>query len=118
MIQLRVRENLSETLNSLTKLIEEAVLKHHPRVIALPEAFNFAYDAKKEVFNNVAEDVPDGETCRHLSLLAKKYAIYIVEGSIIERENGKLFNTSTIWNANGKLIARYRKVCQSMANKP
>lgn len=105
-----MREKLSETLNSLTQLIEEAVLKHQPRVIALPEAFNFAYDTELEVFNNVAEEVPDGESCRHLSFLAKKYGIFIVGGSIIERENGKLYNTSTIWNANGKLIARYRKV--------
>lgn len=105
-----MRENLSETLNSLTQLIEEAVLKHQPRVIALPEAFNAAYDPNEEAFNNVAEVVPDGESSRHLSSLAKKHGVYIVGGSIIEQANGKLYNTSTIWNASGKLIARYRKV--------
>lgn len=110
MIQLDIKENLSETLQHLTALIGRAMSEHRPRVIALPECFNFAYETKPSIFNAAAESIADGETCRLLSALAKQHAVYIVGGSIIERDNDKLYNTTTIWDPNGELIARHRKV--------
>lgn len=110
LIQLDVKENLTATLNHLSVLIARAMSEHRPRVIALPECFNFAYETKPSVFNKAAESIADGETCRFLSAMAKQYAVYIVGGSIIERDNDKLYNTCTVWNTNGELIARHRKV--------
>ncbi|XP_060649918.1 omega-amidase NIT2-like [Drosophila nasuta] len=75
----------------------------------LPESFNGPYAI--EEFGKHAESVPDGPTCRELSQLAKKLAIYIIGGSIIERDaNNKLYNTCTVWSPTGKLIGRHRKI--------
>ena len=42
-------------------------------------------------------------------------AVYICHyhaGSIPERDGDKLYNTCTVFNPDGELIAKYRKVCQ------
>lgn len=103
---------MTATLNHLATLIEEAVAKHRPRVIALPEAFAFHYETVPSIIQAAAETIADGESCRFLSASAKKYGIYIVGGSIIEQENDKLYNTCTVWSPSGELIARHRKVCR------
>lgn len=63
-----------------------------------------------EFFPKYAEEIPGGETCRRLSECAKKFSIYIVGGSIPEIEGDRLYNTCTVWNPQGKLIAKHRKV--------
>lgn len=63
-----------------------------------------------EFFPKYAEKIPSGETCRCLSECAKKLSIYIVGGSIPEIESGRLYNTCTVWDPQGKLIAKHRKV--------
>lgn len=57
----------------------------------------------------MAVTINDGKTCATLSKLSKKFGIYIMGGSIIERDGVNLYNTSTVWNSNGELIARHRK---------
>ncbi|BFF88880.1 omega-amidase NIT2-like [Drosophila madeirensis] len=74
----------------------------------LPESFNAPYGV--EHFAKYAESVPDGATCQALSRLARKLAIYIIGGSIVEREAGRLYNTCTVWAPNGSLIGRHRKI--------
>jgi predicted amidohydrolase len=53
-----------------------------------------------------------GETCKILSNIAKELSIYLIGGTIPEKEeNGeKCFNTCTIWNPDGSLQAVYRKM--------
>ena len=36
--------------------------------------------------------------------------VYLVGGSIPEREGDRLFNTSTVWSPEGRMIARHRKI--------
>lgn len=111
LIQFECKGNLSETLTHLRKMVSIAVEKHQPRIIALPECFYIPYETTPSVILNAAESIPNGETCKTLSELAKKYSVYIVGGSIVERDSANLlYNTSTVWSPNGELIARHRKV--------
>lgn len=57
----------------------------------------------------MAETIKDGKTCRALSALAKKFFLYIV-GTIVERDGTNLYNCATVFDPNGELIARHRKV--------
>lgn len=78
----------------------------------LPESFNAPYSV--EDFPKYAERVPDGATCQQLSRLAQELSIYIIAGSLIERDAaGKLYNTCTVWSPSGKLIGRHRKVSEA-----
>ncbi|XP_037730600.1 omega-amidase NIT2-like [Drosophila subpulchrella] len=74
----------------------------------LPESFNAPYG--QEYFPKVAEEVPKGPTCQSLSQLASELSIYIIGGSIVEREGDKLYNTCTVWAPDGTLIGRHRKI--------
>lgn len=62
------------------------------------------------LFRKYAEIIPDGETCKALSQAAKSNQMYVVGGSIPELCDNKVYNTCTVWNPNGNLIAKHRKV--------
>lgn len=119
LLQFLCQDNLTKTLNHLEELVERAVEQYRPHLIALPECFTFAYETEMAILNKMAETIKDGKTCQTLSALCKKYNLYIVGGSIVERDGTNLYNTATVWNSNGELIARHRKVsgnktCQRM----
>lgn len=54
--------------------------------------------------------VPDGETSKLMSAISKELGITLIAGSIPERKDNKLFNTSTIWGPQGNLLTCYRKM--------
>lgn len=94
-------------MSNLEEWVERAVNKYRPQIIALPESFNHTVPV---ILKDVAETINEkGKTCHTLSKLSKKFGIYIVGGSIIERDGVNLYNTSTVWNPRGELIACYRK---------
>jgi len=76
-------------------------------IIILPEMFNSPYQAK--YFKIFAETYP-GKTTEMLSSLAQKLNVYIVGGSIPEKEGDKIFNTSFSFGKNGELIGKHRKI--------
>uniref|UniRef100_A0A2S2PUQ6 omega-amidase n=1 Tax=Sipha flava TaxID=143950 RepID=A0A2S2PUQ6_9HEMI len=89
------------------KRIQEAKQKGCTLAI-LPECFNGLYEI--ELFRKNAEVIPSGETSKALSQAAKSNQIYVVGGSIPELCDDKIYNTCTVWNPNGNMIATYRKV--------
>lgn len=111
-MQFASQGEITKTLNHLDEMVTEAVAKHQPHIIALPECFNFEYCTEPAILNAMAESM-DGATCQRLSQLSKKFGIFILGGSVIERDANGLYNTSTVWNPNGELIAKFRKVSLS-----
>jgi len=81
------------------------------KVVVLPEMFNFS--GKSEEKRENAEPVP-GPTINQLKELVRKFKIYLLCGSILEKseEKGKkiFYNTSVFLNPRGEIIARYRKL--------
>lgn len=88
-----------------TLVVESA--NNGANVVILPECFNSPYDTK--CFPQYAETIP-GETTDLLSKLALDNNIYIIGGSIPERENGKFYNTCPVFDPFGKMIAKHRKM--------
>jgi len=107
LIQLAVGEDKSENVRRAVKLINNARSKGCQMVV-LPECFNSPYGTK--YFPEYAEEIPGGETSKSLSNVAKENEMYVVGGSIPEREGDKLYNTSTVWGPQGDLLCRHRKV--------
>jgi len=62
------------------------------------------------LFREYSEVIPGGDTCEALSQAAKSNEMYIVGGSIPEICDDKVYNTCTVWDPNGNLIAKHRKV--------
>ncbi|CAG4934591.1 unnamed protein product [Colias eurytheme] len=97
-----------------TKNITKAVTEIHKakecgaHIVALPECFNSPYGTK--YFDEYAEEVPSGETCRALSRAAAEAGVCVVGGTVPERCGDKLYNTCTVWDGSGKLLAQHRKL--------
>lgn len=98
-------ENITHACNCIRKTVEN----DKPKVVALPECFNSPYGTK--YFNEYAENIPNGETSKALSNIAKELKVFLIGGTIPERDNSdnKLYNTCTVWSPSGDLIAKYRK---------
>lgn len=91
------------------RLIRDAVYKFKPRLVVLPEYFNTKLN--KTDIELFAETFPTGETFRTLELLAKELDIYLVGGSIPERDDKTtIYNTTLVFAPTGRLIAKYRKI--------
>lgn len=56
-----------------------------------------------------ASQIPN-ELTERLSEVAKRNRVWLVPGSFLEREESKIFNTSIVFNPEGEIIAKYRKL--------
>ncbi|WBW98274.1 carbon-nitrogen hydrolase family protein [Oceanirhabdus sp. W0125-5] len=105
--QFKVTKDKNENILTALKYIEQAASKGC-NIIALPEVFNCPYDNK--FFHSFSEEEHTGETLNILKKAALDFNVYIIGGSIIERECNKLYNTSYIFSPEGKIIDKHRKV--------
>lgn len=105
---MKVGKNKTENVSHAIECIRKTVADHKPQIVTLPECFNSPYGTK--YFSEYAETIPDGFTSKKLSEIAKELKIYLVGGSIPERDNNTLYNTCTIWSPTGDLIGKFRKV--------
>ena len=105
-VQMQTSENKEMNINKAKEGIEE-VVKKGAEIVILPEIFNSPYDTKK--FREYSEE-KNGRTWSFLSSIAKKNKIYLIGGSIPEKENDKVYNTSFIFDSEGNQISRHRKM--------
>lgn len=60
-------------------------------------------------FLSKAETLP-GPTEQAFCEMAKKHRIWLLPGSLYEKRNGKIYNTASVINPDGKVVGRYRKM--------
>ena len=106
LIQMDVVDDKAQNLEKAEKMIRE-VVDEGAQIVMLPEMFNTPYQNDK--FDEYSEN-DEGITVKLLSSLAAELNILLIGGSISEKENGKLYNTSYIFNQKGKQIGKYRKM--------
>ncbi len=105
--QMKVTADKKLNLQTARNFAEQAV-QSGAELIILPEIFNAPYQAA--LFEQYAEPIP-GPSSLALADIARECQTAIVGGSIIEREaQGRLFNTSLVFDKNGVLLAKHRKV--------
>ncbi|WP_305555778.1 carbon-nitrogen hydrolase family protein [Methanobrevibacter sp. V74] len=105
--QMNVIDNKAANIKKASLMIEESV-KNNADFIVLPEMFNCPYSNDK--FIEYSEEEQDSPTLNKISALAKKNEVYILAGSIPERESDRLYNTSYLFNRKGEIIAKHRKM--------
>ncbi len=95
-------ENLQIALQKINEAAENGA-----QFVVLPEMFSCPYKASN--FPIFAQK--DGEeNWKKLSETAAKNKIYLVAGSMPERDGEKIFNTSYVFDRTGKQIAKHRKM--------
>ncbi|XP_014483337.1 PREDICTED: nitrilase homolog 2 isoform X2 [Dinoponera quadriceps] len=107
LVQLAVGDDKAANVARAVSFIERAK-QEHADIVTLPECFNSPYGTSH--FAKYAENIPNGETSAALSEVARRNSIYVIAGTIPEREDDKLYNTCTVWAPDGKLMVKYRKM--------
>lgn len=107
LLQFPVTSDKTENVLQAVTRIKDVVTSEKAKLVVLPECFNSPYDTK--AFAEYAETIPNGFTSMEMSKVAKECGIFLVAGSIPERDQGKLYNTCTVWSPMGELVAKHRK---------
>lgn len=94
-----------ESLTAAAKDKGAEVISFHELSIT---AYTFIKDLNKTELMTLAETIPDGPSTQKLIAISKKYGIPVFAG-LIEKEDGKIYNTYIGVDAGG-LVAKYRKI--------
>ncbi|MCR5025832.1 MAG: carbon-nitrogen hydrolase family protein [Methanobrevibacter sp.] len=105
--QMNVVDNKQENIKKAISMINEAA-NQNSNFIVLPEMFNCPYSNDK--FIEYAEEENLSITLDNISKLAKKHETYILAGSIPEKEDSKIYNTSYLFGKDGEIITKHRKM--------
>jgi len=105
-LQSAVSANKKENLRHAS-LGVQALSRSGAQLIVLPEMWNCPYEAKN--FPVYAEP-RGGETFTAMADMAKNSHIWLVGGSIPEREGEQVYNTSFVFSPEGICIAAHRKM--------
>lgn len=109
--QMNVIDNKEENLKKAISMIKTASKKDADLII-LPEMFNCPYENEK--FIEYSENAENSYTLNLISEIASEEKKYIIAGSIPEKEatstSERIYNTSFMFNPNGEIIAKHRKM--------
>ena len=105
--QMNVIDDKKDNIKKAGLMIAESVKKNADFII-LPEMFNCPYSNDK--FIEYGEEEQDSYTLNAISKLASENNVYILAGSIPERENDRLYNTSYLFDKKGSVIGKHRKM--------
>jgi omega-amidase len=108
LVHMKVRPNLQDNLSAAKASIQKAV-KQKPAFIALPEYFSVPNNME-DFFNARAISHETSKPTREfLEAASSEFPdVYLMGGTMLEEEGGKLFNTSTLWKG-GVLVGKYHK---------
>jgi N-carbamoylputrescine amidase len=111
LIQTKVSDDLQQNLDKTARFIKEAA-KNGAGIVCLQELFAYRYFAqtKDKKYFDLAEPIP-GRLSSFLSGCAASNRVFLVGGSIYEKgDDGKLYNTTLIYDPKGNLAGKYRKM--------
>lgn len=107
-VQFNAREHKTANIATAMALIDRAA-ETGARLIVLPEVWT--YMGPPDGQRGAAETIP-GDLTDRLAEKARRHGVYLHAGSFLEQERGepRLFNTSVVFNPDGEIIAKYRKI--------
>ncbi|HHW44026.1 MAG TPA: carbon-nitrogen hydrolase family protein [Desulfotomaculum sp.] len=105
--QLKVVEEKVRNLSRAREMIGRAA-GEGAALVVLPEMFNCPYVAR--FFPGYAESYPEGESIQMLARAAREEGVYLVGGSLPEKDGERIYNTSFIFAPDGTMLGRHRKM--------
>ncbi|KAJ8600534.1 hypothetical protein CTAYLR_010428 [Chrysophaeum taylorii] len=110
-VQMRVENDKTANLRHCRELVEKAA-DTGAQLVVLPEVWNSEYAVG--AFAGNAEPVklgkPEGASTELLGDLARRRGVWIVGGSIPERDGANIYNTAPVVDDLGTIVAKHRKV--------
>lgn len=104
--QMHVVKNKEKNITRARSMIKEAAFAGC-KLVVLPEMFNCPYNSS--LFPEYAESHPEGGTLKMLSAAAAEEKIYLVGGSIPERDGESVYNTSFVFGPRVKCWQNIKK---------
>jgi len=113
-IQMNQGSDKAANIEQAQRLVEAAVAADRPGLVTLPETWT-NLGGGRDARRAAAEVLPmpggtGGAAYEMLRELARTHRIHVHGGSIIEDGREKLFNTTLVFDPEGREIARYRKI--------
>jgi nitrilase len=115
-MQMNAGHDKAQNIAQAGRLLEAAVAADRPSVVALPEMWT-CLGGDHATKMNAAESLPPpganaagGPAYEFLRGIARSQRIHVHGGSIAERDGERLFNTTVLFDPDGREIARYRKI--------
>lgn len=105
-IQMPVGMDKRENLRTAAEFVRRAA-EQGARIAVLPEMFFCPYT--NEYFPRYAEE-QGGPAFEAMAGMARQNSLTLVAGSMPERDGGRLYNTGFVFDPQGQVIARHRKV--------
>jgi deaminated glutathione amidase len=112
--QTNCAEDVEANLAQVEALLREAGAARVD-LAALPEVWPCQGSAPQ--MRAAAEPVPGPRTDR-LAEIAREHGMWVHGGSVLELDDGKVFNTSVLFDREGELVATYRKIHLFDADPP
>jgi nitrilase len=121
-VQMNAGPDKAANIAEAGRLIEAAIAGDRPALVGLPEIWTCIGGdranrlAQAETLPPPGSSTPAGPAYEFLRATARRHAIHLHGGSLIEAgeegagEGGRLFNTTLVFNPAGEEIARYRKI--------
>ena len=115
-VQMNPGADKEANIAQASRLIGEAVDADRPDIVSLPEVWDSlggdrtVRNANAEVLPAQGSNEPGGPAYEFLRETARAVRVHVHGGSIIEKGEEKLFNTTVVFDPDGQEIARYRKM--------
>jgi nitrilase len=109
LVQTSSQDDKPANLRQTERLLRNAIEDGKPDLVALPELFTYL-GGTADGARACAETVPGGPAYELLRALAVEYKVHIHGGSLNEADGAQLFNTTLVFDPDGRQIARYRKI--------
>ncbi len=104
--QMRVQSGWRRNLDGAQRLVQKAAAGG-AQMVLLPEMFCCPYTY--QAFRQYAQP-QSGELVGELASWARESGVYLVAGSVPEREGERIYNTSYVYSPTGEQVAKYRKM--------
>ncbi len=116
-IQMEPGHDKAANIAQAQKLLDAAIAADRPDLVSLPEVWSCLGGDRAAKFENAEElpqpgsNAPGGEAYEFLRGFARAHRLHVHGGSIGERAaDGRLCNTTLVFDPDGREIGRYRKI--------
>jgi agmatine deiminase len=108
---MRMHEDPQKNISKAERLVQKAA-DRGASIVCLPELFSTRYFAQYEDDKKAAKlaQRAPGPLCDELGGIAIAEDVVLVGGSLYEKEGKKLFNTAPVFEKDGRMVGKYRKM--------